>query len=89
MIKNAYQFGVAMALEDLGLYKKAEEDKDTPAGALSELLRAFPTPKRTIQTEACGTRDKDDHFSFSSGDNTGVGVNDVGMDVRGPADTSI
>jgi hypothetical protein len=100
MIKNAYQFGVTLALEALGLLKVGSEDQapdaampegnpEIPAEGLARVLREIPDEEKTRQTEAVDQPESELNFIFGYGQSSFTPTQSWGLDVRGPADTSV
>lgn len=100
MIKNAYQLGVVLALETLGLVKTSSEDVSpdasmpegdlsVPAEALAKILRDTPDQRRTRQAEAISTPGDDLDILFDSTQSSYTPAHSWGLDVRGPTDTSV
>lgn len=100
MIKNAYQLGVALALEDLGLLKISGEDQspdaampegdpNIPAEGLAKALRDIPDTRKTRQTEAVDQPESELNFIFGYGQSSFTPTQSWGLDVRGPVDTSV
>lgn len=100
MIKNAYQLGVALALETLGLVKASAEDQSPdatmpegdpsiPAEALARTLQELPEVKHTKQTDAVDEPESELHFEFGFGQSAFTPTQTHALNVRGPTDTSV
>jgi len=100
MIKNAYQLGVVLALEHLGLMKIGAEDQSPdaampesdpqiPAEGLAQILREIPDKRKTRQTEAVDQPESELNFIFGYGQSSFTPTQSWGLDVRGPVDTSV
>ena len=97
MNKQAYQLGVALALADTGLLKHAAAPGETampqgptqvPAELLAAILQKAPDIAPAQQSEAVSRPEVDPDFSFS-GTSTYTPLSNIGLDFRGPVDTSV
>ena len=97
MNKQAYQLGVALALADAGFLKHAADPGQTslplgptsiPAELLAALLQQEPDTKLVEQSEAVSQPEVDHDFSFV-GTSTYTPLANIGLDFRGPVDTSV
>jgi hypothetical protein len=100
MIKNAYQLGVVLALEALGLVKTSSEDlspdasmpeggQSVPAEALAKIMKDLPEQRLSRRAEAVSEPGDDLDVLFGVTTSSYSPAQSWGLDIRGPTDTSV